>query len=183
MGIALWLAPSPSSSADTSLRSLLDKLSTAHSTPPFDPHVTLLTGIPTGAPLEPLLQQLESAVQDAEPLKLQYKELGTHGTFFQYLFVAVEKSEELKELRSRVRTACLPPNVSATADDYFPHLSLMYGEDTETRKVADVIGELKNEGGEEVRSGGGFAVDEVLLVSCEGPPKEWMVLGRVKLQS
>lgn len=122
-------------------------------------------------------------MQGVKPLKLHHEELGSHGTFFQYLFVAVEKSEELAELRSRVRSACLPPNLSSKADDYFPHLSLMYGEDTETRKVGEVIEELKKAGGEEVRPGGGFTADEVLVVSCEGPPKEWKVLGRVKLQS
>lgn len=122
-------------------------------------------------------------MRGVKPLELQYQELGSHGTFFQYLFVAVEKSEELKELRSRVRTACLPPNVTSKPDEYFPHLSLMYGEDTESRKVADVMEQLEKEGGEEVRSGRGFTADEVLVVSCEGPPKEWKVLGRVKLQS
>lgn len=122
-------------------------------------------------------------MQGIKPLNLQYEGLGSHGTFFQYLFVAVEKREELQELRRRVRSACLPPNVNSKADDYFPHLSLMYGEDTETRKVAEIIEELQRDGGEEVRSGGGFTAVEVLVVSCVGPPKDWKVLGRVQLQS
>lgn len=182
-GLALWLSPRPSSSADTSLRNLLQSLSNTHQTPSFAPHVTLLTGIPTDTPLEPLLATLKQAVEGVQPFQLQYSELGTHGTFFQYLFAGVVLSPELLDLRRRVQAALTP---SAGPDTvYFPHLSLMYGQDSEEtprRKVEDILEQLRGKEGEAVRSAEGFEASSVLVVKCEGPPEQWEVLSEVELQ-
>lgn len=142
--------------------------------------MTLLTAIPTTAELPPLVDALSSALRDVEPFDLTYTDLDSHGTFFQYLFVAVDKSEQLAALRHRVRSALLPRLPAEVPSDYFPHLSLMYGVDNETRRVQEIIEGLQ--GKEEVRRGAGFRAESVLLVKCEGPPAEWQVLETVRLQ-
>lgn len=177
-GLALWLTPSPFSPAASSSPKLISDLSTTHDTLSFAPHVTLLTGIATDAPVPPLIDALEKALVDIKPFHITYTEFGTHGTYFQYLFAAVDKSDELAELRSVVRRACLPQLPAEEPAAYFPHLSLMYGSDQEGRKAEDILDELR-ESGTEVEP---FKVESVSVVKCEGPPGDWEVLKVVELE-
>jgi hypothetical protein len=182
-GLALWLSPSPSSPSSTSLTNLINTLSTTHSTPSFSPHVTLLTGIPTSASVPELIASLDSAIRRANPtspLQLSFTHLGTHHTFFQYLFAAVDPAPPLVALRSLVRSTLLP-QLDGTLDNYFPHFSLMYGVDTEERKVARIIEGLEQQEQRNVGAGEGFEASEVSVVKCEGPPTEWQVVGKVSL--
>lgn len=75
-------------------------------------------------------------------------------------------------------------------DDYFPHLSLMYGVDSkeEGRIANEIIRELEERGeagqdGERYQVKGmyKFAAKEVWCVRCEGKVEDWEVLGKVKL--
>lgn len=187
-GLALWLVPS-SPTAHSTFASLISSLSNTHSTPSFAPHITLLTGIPASTPPADILAVLSTTLVSTpgSRLSLSLTNLGTHHTFFQYLFAAVSPSSPgLLALRKTVREALLP--TSAGPDDYFPHVSLMYGQDTDERKVDDIIDRLRKDGdlveGEEGRCelrgvGSTFEVGEVLLVKCEGRPDEWEVLGSV----
>ncbi|KAL8283738.1 hypothetical protein RQP46_005533 [Phenoliferia psychrophenolica] len=137
MGIALWLAPSQSSLEGIHLSSLITSLATNHSTPLFAPHVTLLTGIDASTPPTELLATIRSALATfptpAGPFSLTLTSLGSKAdekNYFQYLFVKVDPNAKLLALRKAVREALLPEAVAAKPDDFFPHLSLMYGEDT-----------------------------------------------------
>lgn len=79
-------------------------------------------------------------------------------------------------------------------DDFFPHLSLMYGFDEDSTskdgigRAERLMGEMKRDGNVRKREGGielggvrEFEVGEVLLVRCEGEPEDWRVLGSVSL--
>ncbi|GAA5925058.1 hypothetical protein JCM1841_004061 [Sporobolomyces salmonicolor] len=198
LGIALWLSPPPSSPASTSLTSLIASLATSHSTPAFDPHVTLLTGIPSTASIPAVLSSLSSALSawrctapSAPRLSLSFAPLGSKAAqnhYFQYLFAQVDLSPALLALRQAVRAALLPELDPAT-DDYFPHVSLMYGVDTEERSAAGILGTLQEEGdvrqGEDgawvVRGVTGIEVHEVQVVMCEGRPEVWKVVGSMPL--
>lgn len=81
-------------------------------------------------------------------------------------------------------------------DDFFPHLSLMYGADlpstTQDGVVRsdmliqyflhnEIVRERQGGGGVEVVGVRGFEVGDVLLVKCQGRPEGWEVLGQVSL--
>ncbi|KAM0756216.1 LigT-like protein [Meredithblackwellia eburnea MCA 4105] len=182
MGIALWLAP-PASESE-SFSSVITSLSKQYATPPFAPHVTLLTGIPTSASTTELLDSVRSAVKGIAPFQVTLTKLGSkadQNNYFQYLFSIVETpNKELFNLRKVVRTALLPPAVSETLDDYFPHLSLAYGIDNEERNAAKMIRDLENSALPSVKE---FKVVSVQVVMCEGKPEEWKVLGEAPLES
>ncbi|BGP42186.1 hypothetical protein JCM10450v2_006275 [Rhodotorula kratochvilovae] len=196
MGIALWLSPSsPTVSSD--LQGLISSLASKHSTPRFGPHVTLLSGISSSAALPPLLASLRAALAawralHEPPLQLAFADLGSKaadGNFFQYLFARVDPANEtLLALRKAVRETLLPEK-QGTEDDYFPHLSLMYGTDDGARTAEGIIGELQREGGEvasteggcSVRGHAGIEVGEVQVWMCEGRPEEWRLVGREAL--
>lgn len=80
-------------------------------------------------------------------------------------------------LRGAVREGLLGEGLGE--DDFFPHLSLVYGEDGEGRTAEGIVRELG--GGKEVGGIGGFEAEEILVVRCEGPPENWEVVGRVPL--
>jgi hypothetical protein len=95
-------------------------------------------------------------------------------------------------LRKAVRASFFPAQVAAQEkDSYFPHLSLMYGEDDGSKKADEIIekllgadGKVKKVVGKEgwsVNGVEGFGVVEVRVVRCDGPPEEWKVLGEVPL--
>ncbi|KAK4699729.1 2',3'-cyclic-nucleotide 3'-phosphodiesterase, partial [Phenoliferia sp. Uapishka_3] len=194
-GYALWLIPPATSLASTSLSSLINSLASTHSTPQFAPHVTLLTGFSFDP--STTLSQFSQAIKSASlssPLRLDFDGLGTKTTptqrnYFQYLFAVINpENEELMKLRKAVREALLTEEQLGVADDYFPHLSLMYGDDTESRNVGRIIEGLEKREVKRGRASGWeingvevVEVEEVLLVRCEGPPEDWEVIGRLAI--
>ncbi|SCZ89242.1 BZ3500_MvSof-1268-A1-R1_Chr1-1g01052 [Microbotryum saponariae] len=200
-GIALWLSPPRASSQHDYFSSLIKSLSSSLNTPPFDPHITLLSGLPASTPLEPIISSLARSIEtsDLKRFKVEFKGIGTHHRYFQYLFAIVDKDNEgLLRLRTLVQEGL--ENDGLLHDDpqtgekverveqYFPHASLVYGTDIEgERSVQEVMERMRKEGngfegGVSVGSAQGFQVEEVLVVMCEGKPEEWKVLGRVALE-
>lgn len=142
---------------------------------------------------------------------VEFGALGTRGTYFQYVFAGVEKGEALRALRGEVRRGFFPEKKGEEDEgEYFPHLSLLYGEDTDgddegknKGKTAEgVIQQLlldgtarhtalpqagakgeAEEGAQQWSIAGveRFEVEEVTVVQCDGRPEEWKVLGTVRL--
>ncbi|GAA5891157.1 hypothetical protein JCM8208_002520 [Rhodotorula glutinis] len=184
---------------DLNLSSLISTLAAEHSTPEFSPHVTLLSGIPSSAELPPLLDSLRTALAEwrqshTAPLHLAFDSLGSKAAervFFQYLFALVDDSNEpLLALRKATRDALLSPEQRIKADDYMPHLSLMYGEDDERKSAQRIMDELRREGGEvrcveggrcAVKGHEGIEIDEVQVWRCEGPPEAWRMVASERL--
>ncbi|SCV71500.1 BQ2448_3088 [Microbotryum intermedium] len=200
-GIALWLSPPRTSPQHEHLQSLIKKLFSSLSTPPFDPHVTLLSGLPTSTPLDLIISSLERSI-DASHLKkfrIDFTGIGTHHRYFQYLFIVVNKDNEgLLRVRTKIQEGLEKDGLRRDdpqtgrevekVQDYFPHASLVYGTDIEGgRNVEEVMERMRKEGngfegGVSAASAQGFQVEHVLVVMCEGRPEEWKVLGSVALK-
>lgn len=180
------------------LGGLINDLADEFDAPHFGPHVTLLSGIPSSAPLPPLLDSLSSAIAawrttHQSPLRLSFRELGTKAdeqNFFQYLFAKISPDAPLIALRKAVRDALLPDDAARQpADDYFPHLSLMYGVDNERRRAKEIIRRMEEDGTMRTIDGGwhalkgqeGIEIKEVQVWMCEGKPEEWKMVGKVPL--
>lgn len=132
---------------------MISRLAETYSTPRFGPHVTLLTRVPfdnndnnddddEGTCSIETVRQTLSDWKRQEPedgeLELELTRLGSksqEGVYFQYLFAEVKLSDRLERLRTRVRRGLIPRRADDddTVDDYFPHLSLMYGTDEDDR--------------------------------------------------
>ncbi|GAA5823788.1 hypothetical protein JCM11251_003294 [Rhodosporidiobolus azoricus] len=184
------------------LTSLINDLSRKSLTPSFPPHITLLSSIPSSAPLSEVLSKVSTAISTfrashpSSSLQLPLSAPGTRGSYFQYVFSAVEPTPELLALR-KATSAAFFPELEGKGDDYFPHLSLVYGQDRGERSATGIILDLVMGGeakcvpleaeGEEQREKWTFRdvdevdVTEIKVVKCDGLPEEWKVLGSVPL--
>jgi len=130
---------------------------------------------------------------------LKYKRLGTkskQGNYFQYVFVEVDlpNNQLLKSLRRIVREEFTITNVDKSEqddDDYFPHLSLMYGNDSkeENRIAQEIIQNLETNGTARATELGEYEIvgetvlkaEQVWVVRCEGKVEDWEVMEKIKL--
>ncbi|GAA5963404.1 hypothetical protein JCM3765_003058 [Sporobolomyces pararoseus] len=213
--VALWLVAPQHSQTESNLSNLINELSEEFSTPKFHPHVTLLTKLPlsnslvsqVSKTLSTWKKEQEQVPPFEQQLELEFENLGTKAkdfNYFQYLFIEIKLDSKLASLRKLVREELLLESSSTKNavedDDYFPHLSLMYGTDSERRIAKEIIETLekKTDGGEtesklaEEGGGGGrrkyfvkgldrFRVGEVWCVRCEGAVEDWEVLGKIPL--
>lgn len=155
---ALWLEPS--GDVAYKLQERIKKLSNKYQTPVFAPHVTLLSGLEASEhSLVPLVNTLASS---HEPFELELTKAGYRDHFYESLFVHVKDSGSLKELRS---TACQLFDVSE-AEDFHPHLSLMYSDISrnEKERILNITGRDYHVN---------FPVKAITLMEVEGGPEKW----------
>lgn len=109
----------------------------------------------------------------------------TGDKFYQCVLVALHKDEALLSLH-----ATLLKTFGASSDkaaEYFPHMSLIYGDSTTERKdeiIADMSDRkefIENGDGVQVAELDGYEPNEILLVRTAGLPEKWEVMGRVPL--
>ena len=166
-GYALWLTPQePMFSL---LAGEISRLSQAYSTPRFDPHVTLLSGIT--APEEDAVARSASLAGRLKPFRIELGEIDYLDEYFRCLFVSVIPTGPILKAR---RAACEAFEVRDNPP-YAPHLSLVYGKlGIETKKgIAARLGSLP---GQE------FEVRGLVLYRVRGALREWKCLEKFDLR-
>jgi len=155
---ALWLEPS--GDIAYKLQERIKKLSNKYEAPVFAPHVTLLSGLKASEnSLVPLVNTLASS---HEPFQLQLTRAGYRDQFYESLFVHVKDSGSLKELRNTARQLFDLPE----AEDYRPHLSLMYSDlsRNEKERILNIMGRDFHVN---------FPVKAITLMEIKGGPEKW----------
>jgi len=169
MGISLWLVPAAEDREK--LQSVISKVSSKHSSPTFEPHITLVS-LPSDSDSSiPHLNNLTS-------FEVTFLPIAAGHTFFQSVLIPIPASPELLDLRVSTCDALKVP-----FQPYFPHFSLYYGDVSNEEREA-IIAELHTDGTAQIGTDGntrvagiqGFRVDELWVVRCEGRPEEWEVL-------
>ncbi|WWD16852.1 hypothetical protein CI109_101284 [Kwoniella shandongensis] len=176
-GYALWIVPSESQTP--SYQSLISHLASLEpSSPSFNPHITLLHPIPLSTPLDEIHSTLRQAIDRAstksgsmtdKPLTLGKAQSGEK--YYQSVLAPVEPTPSLLALREEVQSAFRLTGLK----EYFPHLSLLYGDLTKERR--DELALIANEKGFEKE----VEVKEVVIVRSVGSAEEWKTVGREKL--
>ncbi len=163
---SIWLKPTGEARAE--LAGVISRLSREHSTPLFEPHVTLVgeligQGEDFGARTRQLAGQLR-------PFVVEFGEVGFLPEFYRCLFFHVRETEPA------IKANALARKVFRRESDgkYMPHLSLLYGNLPPAVKLETMaqIGQTLQ------RS---FLVDRIHLVSTQGEPKDWYSLGEFAL--
>ena len=127
MGIALWLVPPPSVSAALSrLQSLAAASALSAPATPI-PHVTLAS-FPSCTPLASLRAALSPPL--ASPLHLSFSALRSSHHFFRSLLVSLPLSPPLARLHQSILTNIDSSLHPPSPQPLFPHLSLLYIQDT-----------------------------------------------------
>jgi len=162
-GFSLWIVPE--AEVHRRLAALIGALARRFGSPVFDPHVTLLAGLP--GPASSVVERAEDAMRGAKafPVRFVGPEIGD--SYFRSLYLRVEPSPELLARHAAARDAFgrteEPP--------FFPHLSLLYGAPPPPAVM------------EEVRPAApdGFEVRTVDLYSTEGEVELWHRVRRFRL--
>lgn len=154
----IWLQPTGNIAYQ--LQERINKLSQKYDTPSFEPHVTLISGLKRSEmEMKALLNTLAASVS---PFELTLSKAGYRDTFYQSLFIYVQKNKVLDKLRKR---SCRLFDCSET-NIYTPHLSLLYGElsQNEKERILNTIGRefyiL-------------FSVKSLVLMRTDGEPEHW----------
>ena len=119
-GYALWLTPEEPMFSHLAGR--ISRLSQEYSTPGFDPHVTLLSGIT--APEEESLAKSASLAGDFKPFRIELGDISYLDEYFRCLFICVVPTDPISKARHSAREAFEIRDMSP----YRPHLSLVYGK-------------------------------------------------------
>ncbi len=154
----IWLQPS--GDVAYQLQERINKLSKKYDTPSFEPHVTLISGLERSeTEMKALLNTLAASVS---PFELTLSKAGYRDTFYQSLFIYVQKNKVLDELRKR---SCRLFDCSET-NSYSPHLSLLYGDLSQNEKER-----ILNTIGREFYIP--FSVKSLVLMRTDGEPQHW----------
>jgi 2'-5' RNA ligase len=157
-GYSLWLMPS--GDAYNRLNSIMSGLCRKHSSPFFEPHITLM-GEVTG-PKQEVISGTKRLVEKTRPFTVRLNRIGYFDEYFRCLFIQAEKTDELMKANLMARQ-----EFSRQDDpEYFPHLSLMYGDFPEKAKQ-DIIREI----GKELRIS--FNVESIHIFSTRGGARDW----------
>ena len=168
---ALWLLPEPE--RETSLSQLIDRLSEEYGGPRFDPHLTLLGNLEGDE--ETLIARTSQLVARLKQFTLRTKSIECREDFYKSLFITIEASSALESARHSAEhlfNHVLFNHVVETV--YMPHLSLIYGRQSEQKKESLAKGLI-----EEILFE--FVVDRIRLVAAFGPVDKWKSVTELEL--
>ncbi|KAF0218886.1 MAG: putative hydrolase of the HAD [Geobacteraceae bacterium] len=109
----------PSGNDFTYAEALIQELSSKFEAPPFEPHVTVYSGMFTD--LDALERVVAAAVEGMEPFPLVVSGIGWSEEFFKTLFIEFEENETLRVIFERIKAGG-----EDSGYQLVPHLSLMY---------------------------------------------------------
>lgn len=157
-GFSLWLMPS--GRVRDRLARVIAELSARYTTPAFEPHITLLSGL--GAPQAGLIEKCASLSRLLEAFDIRLATVEALDEYFRSLFVRVEPAAVLEAANARAGEVFRVKE----SRSFLPHLSLLYGDlpAQEKRKLIAELGPL---------SGLTFRAGRFHLVSTEGEPAAW----------
>ncbi len=161
-GYSLWLTPDVASQEYRSLSANIAELAGVYGTPLFEPHVTLIGGIQgTEAEVRARTQELADRLST---FTVQLGAIGSRGSYHQSLFICADPSGELLRANAVARGI-----FSIDTGDYFPHVSLAYG-DFSPEQLQSLRTRLAS--GSPI-PGTVFAVSGITLWRCDGEVREW----------
>lgn len=153
---SIWLVPPKP--LHTKLTAIVEKLAREYGGPVFEPHLTLIGGVPMDE--EPLIEKARQLATQAAPLELELEAVAFSTTYFQSVFVRVKPTVPLLELNVMASEMFAVPNTL-----FMPHLSLLYGEHPmaiRAEAAATVVLEPEK-----------FVVDHMTVIPATFDPKGW----------
>lgn len=169
MRYALWLVPGGETYDE--LSTLITKLAKSHGAPVFEPHLTLLSGI-TSDDEDELLRLTHLLATRVEPFEVKLAETRHMDEYYRCLFLKAGPTDGL--IRANIEAKLIMAEL-IEAQEFYPHLSILYGEFFPMVKEA-IIKDIGS------RMDITFEADKVKLIRTTGGPKEWKALGEFRFQ-
>lgn len=150
----------PSGTIGDRLSRVIGDLSTRYSTPAFEPHITLFSGLRAAQP--ELIEKCAGLSRLLNAFDIRLTTIESRNEYFRALFLRAELAGDLEAANAKA-AELLQVN---EARPFLPHLSLLYG-DIPAEEKQKLIVELHP------LTGLGFRADSLHLVSTEGEPPLW----------
>ena len=166
---ALWLVPGGDTYKE--LSALITRLAKSHGAPVFEPHVTLLSGIKNEGEDE-LLRLTHLLATRVEPFEVKLAETRYMDDYYRCLFLMAEPTDGL--IRANIEAKLVMAELIGQ-QEFYPHLSLLYGEFFPMVKEA-IIADIG------ARMDISFTADKVKLLRVTGGPADWKPLGEFRFQ-
>jgi len=164
-GYAIWLMPGGQTKRHLTQR--IHALSRRFSSPRFEPHVTLISGITR--PEQEALSQSAALARRLQPFKIRLAQVGFLDEYFRCLFLRVIPTDALRGAHQMAREVFGLTRQPA----YMPHLSLLYGKlSMDTKKRFALRPSID----------ASFQVSRIHLYSVDGPPANWQPAGTFSLR-
>ena len=162
-GFSLWIVPE--GEVRRRLAALIEELARRFGGPVFDPHVTLLAGLP--GPAASVIARAEDVMRGARAFPVRFVGPEKGDSYFRCLYVRLEASSPLLDLHAAAR------NAFGRTDEppFFPHLSLKYGAPPPPAVIEEVRLAVPD----------GFEARTVDVYSTEGEVESWRGVGRLRL--
>jgi len=164
-GYSLLMTPDRTSETYKLLNHTITDLSREYNTELFEPHLTLYA--PIDIPLKDLKKKLSSLTL-IEPFQLQVTNVTTGNRYYQCVLGTVELTSDLQYVFQRtMQLLGLPMN-----QDYFPHISLIYG-DFHTIMKKHILKEILHERHYKQLLPLNFTISQIEIWKTEGETKTW----------
>ena len=118
IGCSIWLIPEKN--AAKKITPIISSLSAIHGSPLFEPHITLIKGIPI---TKNIIKNFKTFFDDKYCFDLSPKSINTDIHYFKCIFLEIEKNKELLDLRNKVEKF-----FKVIERTYEPHISLLYSD-------------------------------------------------------
>ena len=126
--IAIWLIPSEEDR--NFYQEIINELSQEYNTPVFEPHITLVA-VQNATHVQ--LGKLKNYYKVILPIKVNMRNLGSLGKYYQQVFISGNGGQRLLNLWQKSLEVLEMPTYQ-----FMPHLSLLYG-DLEKEKVQAIL--------------------------------------------
>lgn len=165
-GHSIWLTPD--ASTVLGIQQTIDTLSARFNSPVFQPHVTLIGKL--GGDHQRVFDTFNTLIKGIKPFVLHAEAIDYQDVFFRSMFYKISETDDLMEMNQLAREL-----YSRDSDPtYFPHLSLLYSDVSESEKrtaVLDLAIEIPAE----------IPITGIELIQTQGQVSEWSMVKRVEL--
>lgn len=166
---AIWYEPTEA--VYDELKKIILDLSKKYNSPIFEPHITLLPG---GCELDKkvVIEKLNNIVKRTKPFKTTFVKLNQLDEYFKSIFIEVEKTKDLINFANNIQKEVN----GAIAQNYIPHLSILYGKFSNDEKEETI----KLLGRNYTKS---FTLNKVDIIEYEfnQPPETWKKVASIEL--
>jgi 2'-5' RNA ligase len=151
----------------------IDGLAADYNSPGFIPHITLIPGLE--GDFDDISKNIIKSCKNLSPINVEIDGIDMTDNYWRSVFFRIKKDEKLLNLYDKIRES-IEPCITKIDKEYFPHLSLIYGEfpqNTKDKIIAAVNSEKLPKS---------FLIDNIYLLNMDsGLPSEWGISGAYSL--
>ncbi len=164
---ALWLMST--TKQRVKLARLIQMLSDERGGPLFEPHITLLADIEGDE--DGLIEQTHHLASQITQFSARVGSLDYSHEFYKSFFIQIEETDSIDRARQSALALFLHQSQPQSQSKFMPHLSLMYGLQTDAVKAS-----IKDKIQHDAMLAQGIAeirIESLQLVSASGPAGNW----------